>query len=179
MHPVKKLLLYPLLCWATCLLFACPYSSPYSPDEGSANMVDEFLVGKWATMISSSNGKDQPVKVILEKKTENLYGIHFISDLSELNPYIKVSGDSLSGTAFINNISDRQFMSVQVKGLKYLAEVKIKDGKLNLLTLCDHFTNKLIKSNAEIHKAIELHYTMRLHPLYDESFSLKDMVRVN
>lgn len=179
MHPVKKLLLYPLLCWATCLLFACPYSSPYSPDEGSANMVDESLAGKWATMISSSTGKEQPVKMILEKKTEYLYNIHFISDLSELKAFVNVSSDSLSGIAFINIIADRQIMSIQMKGLKYLAEVKIKDGKLNLLTLCDHFTNKLIKSNAEIHKAIELHYTMRLHPLYDESFSLKDMVRVN
>lgn len=179
MHPVKKLLLYPLLCWATCLLFACPYSSPYSLDEDSANLVDESLLGKWATMVSGGSGKEQPVKVILGKNTENLYDIHFISDFSEFKSYTHISADSISGTAFISIVSDRQFMTVRVQGLNYLAEVKVKDGKLNLLTLCEHFTNKLMKSNAEMHKAIELHYSTQLRPFYDEAFCLKDMVRVN
>jgi hypothetical protein len=179
MHPVKKLLLYTLFCCVTCLLYACPFSSSYSLDEESANLVDESLVGKWATMVSGSTGKEYPLKMILEKKTDTLYNICLISDFSELKRYTRISGDSLTGTAFINVASDRLFMSIQMLGLQYLAEVKLKDGKLNLLPLCEHFTNKIVKSNAELHKAIELHYITRLRPFYDEAFCLKDMVRVN
>ena len=161
-------------------LCACPYSSPYQLDETPSIYVEDDLLGSWATFVKKPvSGKDEPVKLILSKKNETEYNIAFTGYLNELKPFKVVDKDSISGTAFMSTVAGNQFLNISIKGSIYIAELKLKDGNLSLLPLVEHFTGKMIKNNAELRACVELHYKTRVHPLYDDDFCLKDMVKVN
>jgi hypothetical protein len=37
----------------------------------------------------------------------------------------------------------------------------------------------MIMNNTDLRNSVELHYRTRVHPLYDNDFCLKEMIRVN
>ncbi len=123
--------------------------------------------------------KEEPVKIIFSKKDETEYNIAFTGNIDELRPLKLLYKNSITGTAFISIIGDNQFLNVKIKDYNYITEVKVKDGKLSLLPLVEHFTSKMIRSNAELRGSVEVHYKTRVHALYDNDFCLRDMVKVN
>jgi hypothetical protein len=162
------------------LLCSCPYSSQYLLDESPNIYVEDDLLGSWATFIKKPvSGKEEPVKLILSKKSETEYNIAFTGKLDELRPFKLVYKDSVSGTAFMSTVASRQFLNITIKGTNYIAELKYKDGSLSLLPLVEHFTGKMIQNNSELRNCVEFHYKTRVHAMYDDDFCLKDMVRVN
>jgi len=164
----------------TTLLCSCPYSSPYQLDENPNIYVEDDLLGSWATFVKKPvSGKEEPVKLILSRKTDTEYNICFTGMLNELKPFKLVYKDSVNGTAFMSTVDGRQFLNISIKGTNYIAELKLKDGTLSLLPLVEHFTNKLIQNNAELRTCVAFHYKTRVHALYDEDFCLKDMIKVN
>jgi hypothetical protein len=177
---MKTIYTIPVLFFLSVLLCACPYSSPYQLDETPAIYVEDALLGSWATLIKKPrSGKEEPVKLILTKKTETEYNIAFTGYIDELRPFRLVIKDSVSGTAFMSTINGNQFLNISIKGSNYIAELKLKDGQLSLLPLVEHFTSKMIRSNAELRGSVELHYKTRVHALYDDDFCLRNMVKVN
>jgi hypothetical protein len=169
-----------LLFFLSTLLCSCPYGSQYQLDENPGIYVEEELLGSWATLIKKPvTGKDEAVKLILGKKTETEYNITFTGKIDELKPFKLVAKDSVNGSAFMSTVAGKQFLNISVKGVTYIAEIKLKDGVLSLLPLVEHFTSKMIKNNAELRGCVDFHYKTRVHPLFDEDFSLKDMVKVN
>jgi len=142
--------------------------------------VEDDLLGSWATFVKKPiSGKEEPVKLILSKKTDTEYNICFTGMLNELKPFKLVYRDSVNGTAFMSTVGSRQFLNISIKGSNYIAELTLKDGTLSLLPLVEHFTAKLIQNNSELRNCVEFHYKTRVHALYDEDFCLKDMVKVN
>ncbi len=117
--------------------------------------------------------------MILTANDEQEYKVCFTGDFEALNDCHIAKNDSIQGTAFMSRIGDRKFLNLKVKGVYYIAEFVYEDDKISLLPLCEHFTNKIIKSGTEITGAIFLHFKTRLYPLYDEPFCLRNMVRVN
>jgi hypothetical protein len=177
---MKTIYTIPVLFFLSTLLSACPYSSPYQLDETPTIYVEDALLGNWATYVKKPrSGKEEPVKLILTKKTETEYNIAFTGYIDELRPFRLVTKDSVSGTAFMSAIGDNQFLNITIKGTNYIAQLKFKNGQLSLLPLVEHFTSKMIRSNAELRGCVEVHYKTRVHALYDEDFCLKDMVKVN
>ena len=161
------------------ILYGCPFSSPYKLDEEPGIYTEEILLGKWATMITTKDGTRQPVKMILGKKNDTEYSIDFTGYLSDLKPYRVIAYDSIKGTAFMSTVANRQFLNIEIKGQTYIAEVIYRNDKLSLLPLAEKFTAKYIKSNAELRLAVEVNIKTRVSPVYDETFCLWDMVRVN
>ena len=162
------------------LLCSCPYSSPYQLDDSPAFYVEDVLLGNWATLIKKpGTGKEEPIKLILSKKSDTEYNISFTGKLDELKPFKSVNKDSVTGTAFMSTVAGIQFLNISVKGTNYIAELEFKDGKLSLLPLAEHFTSKMIRNNTELRNCLEVHYKTRVHPVYDEEFCLKQMVKVN
>jgi hypothetical protein len=177
---MKTIYTIPVLFFLSVLLCACPYSSPYQLDEIPTIYVEDTLLGSWATYVKKNrSGKEEPVKLILSKKNETEYTIAFTGYIDELRPFGLVTKDSIKGTAFMSIINGYQFFNVIINGTNYIAELKFKNGQLSLLPLVEHFTSKMIRSNAELRGSIEVHYKTRVHALYDEDFCLKDMVKVN
>jgi len=161
-------------------LCSCPYSSPFKLDDAPTIYVENDLLGKWAAFIKKEGvEKEEPVKLILTKKNETEYNIAFTGYLDELRPYNVIRSDSVTGTAFMSAIGNRQFLNITIKSKVYIAELKYKDDKLSLLPLVEHFTAKMILNNTALRNSVEFHYRTRVRPMYDEDFCLKDMVRVN
>jgi hypothetical protein len=163
-------------------LCSCPYSSPFKLDDTPTIYVEDALLGKWATFVkrpSTAIEGEEPVKLILSKKNETEYNIVFIGFTSELKPYNVATADSVRGTAFMSTVGGRQFLNINIKSKIYIAELKFQDDKLSVLPLVEHFTSKMIFSNTALRNSVDFHYKSRVHPMYDDDFCLKDMVRVN
>ena len=177
---MKTLLTISLLAGLILTLCSCPYSSPFKLDDAPSMYVDDQYLGKWVTFVKQTRTeKEEPVKLILSKKNEMEYNIAFTGYLDELQPYKVIKGDSIKGTAFMSYIGDKQLLNITIQAKVYIAEIKLKDNKLSLLPLAEHFTSKMIFNNAVLRKSVEVHYLTRVHPMYDDDFCLKDMVKVN
>ena len=165
---------------ACMLLYACPYSSTHVLDETPGIYVEDDLLGNWATFVKKPvSGKQEPVKVILSKKNDTEYNISFTGSLSELKPFRVIDKDSINGTAFMSTVGGKQFFNITIKDNIYIAEIIFKKGLLSLMPLSEHFTAKMIMTNADLRNSIEVHYKTRVIPLYDDDFCLKEMVKVN
>ncbi len=162
------------------LLCGCPYSSPYGLDEASTIYVEDNLLGKWATFVKKPGfEKEEPVKVILGRKTDTEYTIAFTGYLNELKRFGVVHSDSITGTAFMSMIGNYQFLNIIIKDKIYIAQLVVKDETISILPLVEHFTAKMVHNTQGLRTAVDYHYKMRVRPMIDEEFCLKDMVRVN
>lgn len=164
---------------AITLLTGCPFSSHCQLDETPMVQTDPALMGKWAAIATDEMGKQYPVKLIISEKTDKIYDLVFVGDLSKLNEYGFAMDDSLFAIGNISVIDNRQFMDITIKSEHYIAEIKMENGKLSFLPLSEHFTNWIVRSNDQLKQAIFYHFKTRLYPLYEESFCLREMVKVN
>jgi len=177
---MRSLATIPLLFLLCISLCSCPYSSIYKLDDNPNIYVENVLLGKWATFVKRpGTEKEEPVKMILSKKNDTEYNIAFIGYSDELRPYRVVTADSVLGTAFMSTVNGKQFLNINIKSKIYIAELKYEDEKLSLLPLVEHFTAKMIFNNTALRNSVEFHYKTRVHPMFDEDFCLKNMVKVN
>jgi hypothetical protein len=160
-------------------LCSCPYSSAYYLDETPTIYVEDALVGKWIAFIKKPNSnREEAVYLNLSKKTDTEYNISFSGNIDELRPYKYITSDSLTGTAFMSTVGDRQFFNININSRVYIAELDFKSDKLSLLPLAEHFTAKMIFNSTALRKSVEVHYQTRVHPILDDEFCLRDMVKV-
>ena len=177
---MKSMVHIVILFFTSVMLCACPYSSVYKLDDEPTVYVDDALIGKWATFVMVPFGsRAEPVKMLLSRKSDFEYDIAFIGFQNELKPFRVLSGDSLKGSAFLSEVGGRRFLNINIKSQFYIAELKMKDDKLSLLPLAEHFTAKMIRNNLALRNSVDVHYKTRVHPMIDEDFSLVDMIRVN
>ena len=177
---MKRLVTIVMMFFLSALLSGCPYSSTYQLDDAPSIYVEDALLGKWATYTKKPDSdKEEPVKLILSKKNDTEYNIAFIGFLKELQPYNVITADSIKGTAFMSTVGGNQFLNINIKSHTYIAELRMKDDKLSLLPLVEHFTSKLIRDNAALRNSVDIHYKTRVHPMLDPDFCLRDMVKVN
>jgi hypothetical protein len=177
-NQMKKLLEISMLFFLSVTLCACPYSSAYYLDETPSINVDETLLGKWVAFVKKpNNDREEAVYCTLEKKNDTEYYISFSGNLDELRPYKYITSDSLTGTAFMSVVGDRQFFNIRINSRVYIAELNLKDGKLSLLPLAECFTGKMIFSSEVLRKSVEVHYKTRARPTIDDDFCLRNMVK--
>ncbi|HMK03515.1 MAG TPA: hypothetical protein VK489_04965 [Ferruginibacter sp.] len=161
-------------------LCSCPYSSAYYLDESPTIYVEDALLGKWATFIKKpGSSREEPVKLIFSKRTDTEYNITFTGYLEDLRPFGLISADSISGTAFMSTVGGYQFLNISINSRVYIAQLKLKEDKLSLLPLLEHFTSKMIRNSTALRNSVEVHYKTRVHPMLDDDFCLRDMVKVN
>jgi hypothetical protein len=177
---MKKIFEISLLFFLSVLLCSCPYSSPYNLDEIPGIYVEDALLGKWKTFIKRQNSnKEEDIYLNLNKKTDTEYDISFTGDLDDLLPYKLINSDSLSGTAFMSIVGGRQFLNIKINSRIYIAELTLKNDKLSLLPLAEHFTGKMILNSEELRNSVDFHYKTRVHPILDDDFCLRDMTKLN
>jgi hypothetical protein len=160
------------------LLCGCPYRSAYRLDAEPLLPVQENLLGKWATFVKKGN-RSEPVKLILTQKTATEYDISITGYIEELRPLRIITNDTIKGSGFLSEVGGKNMLNFVLQDQVYLVEIKMEDGKLSFLPLAENFTSKLIRSHAELRSMVFHHYKIRLQPLYDETFCLRDLVRVN
>ncbi len=176
---MKKLFEISVLFFLSVTLCSCPYSSPYNLDEAPGIYVEDALLGNWVTHIKMPNGgREEPVSLQLSKKTDTEYDISFSGNLDILRPFNRITSDSLKGTAFMSTVGERQFLNIKINSRIYIAEFVMKGEKLSLLPLAEHFTAKIIFNSGELRKSVYFHYKTRVHPILDDEFCLRDMVKL-
>ncbi len=176
---MKKLFEISLLFFLSITLCSCPYSSAYYLDETPGIYVEDALLGDWVTHIKkSNNSREEAVYLQLNKKTDTEYDISFSGNLNDLRPFYRITSDSLKGTAFMSTVGGRQFFNIKINARIYIAECIIKDEKLSLLPLAEHFTAKMIFNSSELRNSVYLHYKTRIHPILDDEFCLRNMVKI-
>ncbi len=177
---MKKLFEISFLFFLSVSLCACPYSSAYNLDESPGIYVEDALLGKWMAIVKITNsGREEAVYLSLQKKTDTEYDISFSGNIYELRPYKHITSDSLAGTAFMSIVGDRQFFNIKINSRIYIAEFDLKDEKISLLPLAEHFTAKMIFSSQALRNSVDFHYKTRVHPILDDDFCLRDMIKIN
>ena len=177
---MKKLFEISLLFFLSVSLCSCPYSSAYNLDETPTIYVEDALLGKWTALVKKpgSNHEDQ-VYLKLDRKTDTEYNISFSGNIDELRPYKRITSDSLTGTAFMSTINENQFLNIRINSRVYIAQLIMRDNKLSLLPLAEHFTAKMIFNSQALRNCVDIHYKTRVHPTLDDEFCLRDMVKTN
>ena len=161
-----------------CTLYACPFSSAFTLDDEPQQPINEEYQGKWATTLTGPFGKPYPVRMSLEKYTDSLYWLVFTADMRDLARYRVAVHDSIRGTAFLSNVNGHTVINYQAAGQNFIGEFLYENGTLSIYPFEERFTNKIIRKNTDLRLMLEWHYASRLSPFYDETFSLKNMVRV-
>jgi hypothetical protein len=183
MRKIYKIVFKNLTAWlfvlpVVFLLYGCPYSSAFKIDSDPTIPVEDTLIGKWSTATNDANGKSLSIKMIIDKKNDYEYNIDFTGNVHILKRYVDIKNDTIRTTAFISEVGARRFLNIHLFEQYYIVELIYKDDKISLLPLCEHFTSRLIKNDAEIRSSLEQHYKTRLYPLYDDEFCLREMIRV-
>jgi hypothetical protein len=180
---MKQILQVILLFGISFFLYGCPYDSSYNIDMTPQQNIDESLLGSWETFTrkydDDQHTREEPVKIIFEKRTEMEYDISITGYLDELKPYRVIVNDSIKGTAYLSAAAGRQFLNAYIHGKVYIAEIKKEGSQLSILPLSEYFTSKLIKNSSELRTAVEFHYKVAARPAYDHSFCLKKLQRAN
>lgn len=177
---MKRIFHISLLLALSISLCSCPYSSPYKLDDEPTIYVEDALLGSWETVIQKENStKEEPIRLVLSRKSDTEYFISITGEMNELRRFNVMAADSINGTAFMSTVGANQFLNISIKSQTYIAELKYKDGKLSILPLVEHFTSKLVQNNAALRVCVDFHYKTRVHPMIDNDFCLKDMVKVN
>lgn len=161
-----------------CILYACPFSSVYKLDPEPVFPIDESYLGNWATTTPGKQNRSLPVRMTLSKRTDSLYDICFTGDLRDLYPYRIVENDSIKGAAFLSDVKGNKVINILINNQCFIAELRDEGSSISLLPFSEHFTNRIIRRNSELRLYLEWHYASRVKPLYDEGFSLRNMVRV-
>lgn len=162
------------------VLCSCPYSSPYNLDDQPGIYVEDALLGNWTALVSKQgSSRQEVVHLSLSRRSDTEYDIVFYGDLNDLRRYYFLKSDSLKGTAFMSTVGERQFLNININSRVYIAELRLKDDRLSLLPLVEHFTSKMIFSSSALRNSVDFHYKTRVHPMVDDDFCLKDMVKSN
>ena len=177
---MKKVFEISLLFFLSATLCSCPYSSPYNLDDEPGIYVEDTLLGNWMTFVKKpGSNREEPINLLLSKKNDTEYNIAFTGSLNNLGNFNIISNDSITGTAFMSTVVGKQFLNIKLNSRIYIAELILKDEKLSLLPLAEHFTGKMIFNSAALRNSVDFHYKTRVHPILDDDFCLRDMVKVN
>lgn len=177
---MKKILQILLLGTLCITLYACPYSSAYNLDETPAIYVEDAFIGNWLAYIQpQGTSRQESITMSLRKKSDTEYDISFSGYLDAIKQYNKITGDSLSGTAFMSTVDGMQFLNIKINARIYIAQLVFKNDNLSLLPLAEHFTNKMIFNSQDLRNSVSFHYKTRVHPVVDDDFCLKNMVKID
>jgi hypothetical protein len=177
---MKKLIEIAYMFFCMVSLCSCPYSSPHFIDETAGIYVEDIFLGNWVATVPVPDTKNQAtIFVSFGKHTDTEYSISFTGYTNDIKRRLQIKSDSLNGTAFMSVIDNRQFLNIKLNTQVYIAECIYKNGKLSLLPLAEHFTAKMIFSTADLRNSISFHYKTRVHPILDDDFCLRDMVKLN
>lgn len=131
MRKVAQILLLFLLPVVLC---SCPYSSPYTLDEQPNIYVEDALLGKWMAFVNKAGGNErEPVYLTFGKRSDTEYDIAFSGNLDDLQRRKMIRSDSITGTAFMSTVGERQFLNISINSRVYIAELRFKDDRLSLL----------------------------------------------
>ncbi len=160
------------------LLCGCPYHTSFPIEKTPQVEVNYSYLGTWkGKLIDEINGNTKAVKLNISKADDFNYALQ-ITGKFESSIYKQNIEDTIYATMFMSVINNKQIANVILENRVFFADVSYQNEQISFLPLAENFTSFFVKTDTELKNRIEYHFKTRLHPLYEESFCLRNMTRV-
>jgi hypothetical protein len=160
------------------LLCGCPYHTAFPIEKTPQVEVNYSYLGSWkGRFIDEISGNAKAIKLNITKADDFNYALQ-ITGKFENSSNKKNVEDTVHATMFMSIINNKQIANVILDNRVFFADVSYQNDQISFLPLAENFTSFFVKTDAELKNRIAYHFKTRLHPLYDESFCLRNMTRV-
>ena len=160
------------------LLCGCPYHTSFPIEKTPQVEVNQSYLGTWkGKFIDENNGNTKAVKVNISKADDFNYSVVITGKFQNII-YKKNAEDTIYASMFMSVINNKQIANVILENRVFFADVSYQNDQISFLPLAENFTSFFIKTDTELKNRIAYHFKTRLHPLYEESFCLRNMTRI-
>ena len=161
------------------LLCGCPYHTSFPIEKTPQVEVNYSYLGTWkGKLIDEVSGNTKAVKINIAKADEFNYSVVITGKFQNIT-YKKNAEDTIYATMFMSVINNKQIANVILENRVFFADVSYQNDQISFLPLAENFTSFFVKTDTELKNRIAYHFKTRLHPLYEESFCLSNMTRIN
>jgi hypothetical protein len=161
------------------LLCGCPYHTSFPIEKTPQVEVNYSYLGTWkGKLIDERSGSTKAVKLNISKTDDFNYEV-IITGKFQSNIHRRNAEDTIYATMFMSMINNNQIANVILDNRVFFADVSYQNDQISFLPLAENFTSFFIKTDVELKNRIAYHFKTRLHPLYEESFCLRNMTRIN
>jgi hypothetical protein len=160
------------------LLCGCPYYTAFPIEKTPQVEVNYSYLGSWkGRFIDEISGNAKAIKLNITKADDFNYALQITGKFeNSLNK--KNVEDTVYATMFMSIINNKQIANVILDNRVFFADVSYQNDQISFLPLAENFTSFFVKTDAELKNRITYHFKTRLHPLYDESFCLRNLTKV-
>jgi len=160
------------------LLCGCPYNTSFPIEKTPQVEVNQSYLGNWkGKLIDEVSGKNKIVKINISKADDFNYAVVITGKFQNIL-YQRNVEDTIIGSMFMSIINNKQIANVMLDKRVYFADVSYQNDQISFLPLAENFTNFFVKTDVELKNRIAYHFKTRLHPLYEESYCLRNLTRV-
>jgi hypothetical protein len=160
------------------LLCGCPYHTSFPIEKKPQVEVNQSYLGTWkGKLIDENSGNTKAVKVNISKADDFNYSVVITGKFQNII-YKNNAEDTVYASMFMSVINNKQIANVMFDNRVFFADVSYQNDQISFLPLAENFTSFFIKTDTELKNRIAYHFKTRLHPLYEESFCLRNMTRI-
>jgi hypothetical protein len=160
------------------LLCGCPYHTSFPIEKTPQVEVNYSYLGSWkGKLIDEISGNAKTVNVNISKADDFNYSVVITGKFQNII-YKKNTEDTIYASMFMSVINNKQIANVMFDNRVFFADVSYQNDQISFLPLAENFTSFFVKTDAELKNRIAYHFKTRLHPLYEESFCLRNMTRI-
>jgi len=160
------------------LLCGCPYHTSFPIEKTPQVEVNQSYFGTWkGKLMDENSGNTKAVKVNISKADDFNYSVVITGKFQNII-YKKNAEDTVYASMFMSVINNKQIANVILENRVFFADVSYQNDQISFLPLAENFTSFFIKTDTELKNRIAYHFKTRLHPLYEESFCLRNMTRI-
>jgi hypothetical protein len=178
-HPFTVLFTFCTAISIMILLCGCPYHTSFPIEKTPQVEVNYNYLGTWkGKLIDEISGSTKAVKLNISKADDFNYSVVITGKFQNII-YKKNAEDTVFASMFMSVINNKQIANVILDNRVFFADVSYQNDQISFLPLAENFTSFFVKTDAELKNRIAYHFKTRLHPLYEESFCLRNMTRIN
>jgi hypothetical protein len=160
------------------LLCGCPYHTSFPIEKTPQVEINYSYLGSWkGKLIDEISGNAKTVNVNISKADDFNYSVVITGKFQNII-YKKNTEDTIYASMFMSVINNKQIANVMFDNRVFFADVSYQNDQISFLPLAENFTSFFVKTDAELKNRIAYHFKTRLHPLYEESFCLRNMTRI-
>ena len=160
------------------LLCGCPYHTSFPIEKTPQVLVNQSYLGDWkGKLIDDVTGNTKAVKINISKTDDFNYSVVIMGKFQNTN-YKLNEEDTIFASMFISIINNKQIANIMLDNRVFFADVSYQNDQISFLPLAENFTNFFVKTDTELKNRIAFHFKTRLHPLYEESYCLRNLTRV-
>jgi hypothetical protein len=160
------------------MLCGCPYHTSFPIEKTPQVDIDNNYLGNWkGKFVDEISGSNKAIKLNISKAEDFSYAV-VVTGKFQKQMKKRIVEDTLYAKMFVSIINDKKIANIILDNRVYFADISFQNDQISFLPLAENFTSFFVKTDTELKNIIAYHFKTRLHPLYDESFCLRNMTRI-